>query len=188
MCQKKTGRGDEELTVKQKEITVGQRLWGSCRGWRCPRARPWTNQIATESKIGQMLSWNKLGMFDFLFLCTFGSWRRRWWVTNILIPRRLQRVRSRKADTIFSSVMCFLFFYHYHLFSIDILPAVLEALGQRRHHVLVVFHQGSEDMGSLTSWWKYGAGHLLEYGGVLRHVVQIQKFREVVEDVEGSDV
>ena len=41
---------------------------------------------------------------------TFGSWRRRWWVTNILIPRRLQRVRSRKADTIFSSVMCFLFF------------------------------------------------------------------------------
>ena len=65
-----------------------------------------------------MLSWNKLGMFDFLFLCTFGSWRRRWCVTNILIPRRLQRVRSRKADTIFSSVMCFLFFYHYHLFSI----------------------------------------------------------------------
>ena len=71
-------------------------------------------------------------------------------MTNILIPRRLQRVRSRKADTIFSSVMCFLFFfyhYHYHLFSIDILPAVLEALGQRRHHVLVVFHQGSEERG-----------------------------------------
>ena len=122
---------------------------------------------------------------------TFGSWRRRWWVTNILIPRRLQRVRSRKADTIFSSVMCFLFFfyhYHYHLFSIDILPAVLEALSQRRHHVLVVFHQGSEERGHSPPWWKYGAGHLLEYGGVLRHVVQIQKFREVVEDVEGSDV
>ena len=98
------------IDSKTKKITVGQRLWGSCRGWRCPRARPWTNQIVTESKIGQMLSWNKLGMFDFLFLCTFGSWRRRWCVTNILIPRRLQRVRSRKADTIFSSVMCFLFF------------------------------------------------------------------------------
>ena len=80
------------------------------------------------------------------------------------------------------------FFYHYHLFSIDILPAVLEALSQRRHHVLVVFHQGSEDRGSLTPWWKYGAGHLLENGGVLRHVVQIQKFREVIEDVERSDV
>ena len=84
-------------------------------------------------------------MFDFLFLCTFGSWRRRWCVTNILIPRRLQRVRSRKADTIFSSVMCFLFFFHYHPFQIGILPAVLEALSQGRHHILVVFHQGSED-------------------------------------------
>jgi len=58
----------------------------------------------------------------------------------------------------------------YDLLVGDVLPAVLEALGQRRHHVLVVFHQG------------------FEYGGVLRHVVQIQKFREVVEDVEGSDV
>ena len=83
---------------------------------------------------------------------------------------------------------CFFYHYHYHLFSIDILPAVLEALSQRRHHVLVVFHQGSEERGHSPPWWKYGAGHLLEYGGVLRHVVQIQKFREVVEDVEGSDV
>ena len=72
---KKAGWGVEELTAKQKQITVGRRLWGSCRGWRCPRARPWTNQIVTESKIGQMLCWNKLGMFDYL---TFLQWYLIW--------------------------------------------------------------------------------------------------------------
>ena len=47
-------------------------------------------------------------------------------------------------------------FYHYHLFQIGILPAVLEALSQGRHHVLVVFHQGSEDRGThlLMEIWR----------------------------------
>ena len=30
--------------------------------------------------------------------------------------------------------------------------------------------------------------HLLEYGGVLGDIVEVQKFRKVIEDVEGSDV
>ena len=187
---KKAGWGVEELTAKQKQITVGRRLWGSCRGWRCPRARPWTNQIVTESKIGQMLCWNKLGMFDYLTFVPLvpgeedGEWPTSWSQDDCRGSGRERPIRSSRRWC----ASCFFYHYHYHLFSIDILPAVLEALSQRRHHVLVVFHQGSEERGHSPPWWKYGAGHLLEYGGVLRHVVQIQKFREVVEDVEGSDV
>ena len=59
-------------------------------------------------------------------------------------------VEKSRYDLLVGDVLP-VFFYHYHLFSIDILPAVLEALSQGRHHILVVFHQGSEDRRSLTS-------------------------------------
>ena len=57
-------------------------------------------------------------------------------------------VKKGRYDLLVGDVLpVFFYHYHYHLFSIDILPAVLEALSQRRHHVLVVFHQGSEERG-----------------------------------------
>ena len=149
---------------------------------------PALNKSNNQSKIWQMLCWNKLGMFDSLTFLPLvpggegGEWPTSWSQDDCRGSGRERPIRSSRRWC----ASCF--FYHYHLFSIDILPAVLEALSQRRHHVLVVFHQGSEERGHSPPWWKYGAGHLLEYGGVLRHVVQIQKFREVVEDVEGSDV
>ena len=59
-------------------------------------------------------------------------------------------VEKSRYDLLVGDVLP-VFFYHYHLFQIGILPAVLEALSQGRHHILVVFHQGSEDRGSLTS-------------------------------------
>ena len=94
-----------------------------------------------------MLCWNKLGMFDSLTFLPLvpggegGEWPTSWSQDDCRGSGRERPIRSSRRWC----ASCF--FYHYHLFSIDILPAVLEALSQRRHHVLVVFHQGSEEMG-----------------------------------------
>ena len=92
-------------------------------------------------------------------------------------------VEKSRYDLLVGDVLP-VFFYHYHLFLIDILPAVLEALGQRRHHVLVVLHQRPGGTCQLLRCLL----HLLEYGGVLGDIIKVQKLRKVIEYVDGSDV
>ena len=69
----------------------------------------------------------------------------------------------------------------------DVLPAVAEPLRQRRHHVLVVLHQRPGGRVSQLFCVEYLLD-LLEYGGVLGDIVEVQKLRKVIEDVESSDV
>ena len=69
----------------------------------------------------------------------------------------------------------------------DVFTTVTEPLGQGGHHVLVVLHQRPGGRVSQLFCVEYLLD-LLEYGGVLGDIVEVQKLRKVIEDVESSDV